>query len=87
MGIDMDEALTTAHDFSFQNMPNLATDELCGCFYCLEIFHPREIVESVDDYGVATALCPYCGIDSVIGESSGCPITRDFLRKMHDRWF
>ena len=24
-------------------------------------------------------MCPYCGIDSVIGESSGYPITREFM--------
>lgn len=87
METNTDEMLTTAHDFCFQNMPYLRKDEVCGCFFCLKIFHPREITESVDDYGIATALCPYCGIDSVIGESSGYPITREFLRKMHDRWF
>ncbi len=31
-----------------------------------------------------TALCPYCCADSVIGESSGYPITREFLRKMKE---
>ena len=34
-----------------------------------------------------TGLCPYCGIDSVIGESSGYPITKEFLEKMRNYWF
>lgn len=57
----------------------------CGCFYCLKIFEPKEIEEYIEDdneldrYG--TAICPYCGIDSVISESSGYPITEDFFEK------
>jgi acetone carboxylase gamma subunit len=60
-------------------------------FYCLEIYSPSEINEWIvadndcDRYG--TAICPYCGIDSVIGESSGYPITKDFLTKMNRYWF
>jgi acetone carboxylase gamma subunit len=34
-----------------------------------------------------TALCPYCGIDSVIGDKSGFPITKEFLEKMYQHWF
>lgn len=34
-----------------------------------------------------TAFCPYCSIDSVIGESAGFPLTKEFLDAMHDYWF
>ena len=34
-----------------------------------------------------TAVCPYCGVDSVIGENSGFPITEQFLKEMHEAWF
>lgn len=35
-----------------------------------------------------TALCPYCGADSVIGSASGFPIAdANFIRAVHDRWF
>lgn len=30
---------------------------------------------------------PYCHIDSVIGDTSGFPITPEFLREMNKRWF
>ena len=33
------------------------------------------------------ALCPSCGIDSVIGDASGFPITEEFLVAMEARWF
>ena len=80
-----------AHPFSNNHMEALKRDSVCGCFYCGSIFHPSEI----EDWIVAdnpcdkdgTAQCPHCGIDAVIGESSGFPITEQFLKKMHDYWF
>ena len=80
-----------AHWFSSNHKPELEKDHICGCFYCLKIFNPSEIKEwiiertPIDWRG--TALCPYCEIDSVIGESSGFPITDGFLSAMHERWF
>jgi len=63
----------------------LLKSSVCGCFYCLKIFPPKEIVEWCDRS--TTALCPYCGIDSVIGEDSGYPITVEFLQEMKRSWF
>ena len=75
-----------AHLFSTSHRRALEKDELCGCFYCLRIFSPKEIKQWVNDTG-GTAICPYCGIDSVIGKSSGYPITLEFLKKMQKHWF
>lgn len=76
-----------AHLFSSHHREILEQDSKCGCFYCLEIFHPSEIKEWLDCDKGHTALCPYCGTDSVIGESSGYPITKEFLKKMKNYWF
>ncbi len=44
--------------------------------------------ERIKDYGSdTTALCPYCGIDSVLGDNEGFPITQEFLRTMNNEWF
>jgi hypothetical protein len=75
----------SAHEWSSYHCEILRESEVCGCFYCLEIFPPSEIEEWTDDED--TALCPKCGIDSVIGSVSGYPIEREFLKKMHDHWF
>ncbi len=74
-----------AHKFSYLNREQIESSPFCGCFYCLETFHSSEIVEWVDEE--KTALCPKCGIDSVIGSDSGVPITNSFLNQMHNRWF
>lgn len=61
-------------------------DAKCGCFYYLNIFSPQEIVDWVEDME-GTTICPYCSIDSIIGESSGYPITKEFLTEMNQYWF
>ena len=77
-----------AHEFSSGHREQLMKDSKCGCFCCLKIFDPKEIWWWIgpEDPG-DTAICPYCFVDSVIGESSGYPITEEFLKKMQQYWF
>ena len=74
-----------AREFSVHNRQALSSDQACGCFFCLRIFDAKEInwLDETDD----TAMCPHCGIDAVIGESSGIPITKQFLKSMREYWF
>jgi hypothetical protein len=78
---DSEQNFEEAHRFSSHHRIALEKDIKCGCFYCLKIFNPSEITEWCDNE--ETALCPYCEIDSVIGENSGFPITEMFLKGMH----
>ena len=79
-----------AHQYSSLHRKQIEASELCGCFYCLETFRPSEIIEWVDadssNVG-QTALCPLCGIDSVIGSAAGFPLNKEFLSSMHKHWF
>ena len=81
--------LESAHRRSANHREEVLGSELCGCFYCRQTFPPSEIEEWTDELaGVSTtALCPRCGIDSVIGSCSGFALTPEFLREMHDYWF
>ena len=74
------------HKFCSNHKNELLHDQKCGCFFCLAIFDPKEITAWVEDTE-GTAICPYCGVDSVIGESSGFPVTKAFLSKMKAYWF
>lgn len=78
--------LVEAHKFSINNKENLLKDRVCGCFYCLKVFSPNKIKDWLKDTK-GTALCPYCGVDAIIGESSGFPVTTEFLSKMNEYWF
>ena len=79
---EIDPAKT--REFFVHSRQALSTDQACGCFFCLRIFGVNEIVWQDDD---DTAMCPHCGIDAVIGASSGLPITKQFLKSMREYWF
>jgi hypothetical protein len=79
----------SAHRHSIRHRQELLESQTCGCFYCLSVFVPSEIVKWTDqNEGVGqTAICPRCGIDSVIGSSSGYTISKEFLSRMRAHWF
>ena len=88
MTFDFD-VLKSAHGHSIFNKKEVLQSDICGCFYCLSIFKPIEIVEWTDENNPKgeTALCPRCEIDSVIGEKAGFPINETFLKAMLEYWF
>ena len=82
--------LEAAHEAARYNRVMLISDKKCGCFSCLKIYSPSEIEEwccEKDDGEEVTAICPHCGVDSVLGESAGFPITQELLHAMYRRWF
>ena len=91
------EQIVRAHTCCSRNKNALEKSKSCGCFHCLAIFSPKEISDWIiernftdDDVTreeLSTARCPYCGMDSVIGDSSGFPVTKDFLSAMEKHWF
>jgi hypothetical protein len=76
-----------AHEYCSSNKESIMKSDLCGCFYCLAIFTHAEIYEWIPDKKGDTALCPKCGIDSVIGSDSNFPMKKEFLNKMKQYWF
>jgi len=77
--------LERAHQASSRHKAQIQQSAQCGCFYCLKTFAPSAIREWWDNG--QTAVCPHCGIDSVLGSASGFPISAEFLEQMQKRWF
>jgi len=81
--------LQALHRESSRHREILEESTECGCFYCKRIYDPIEIVSWCDcDRGIGnqTAICPYCGIDSVIGNAS-VDICAEMLNHMHHCYF
>ncbi|MFN0135592.1 MAG: hypothetical protein ACKVS9_05670 [Phycisphaerae bacterium] len=81
-----------AHRECCCNHDLLHAAESCGCFHCLAVFPPTLIDEWIDEKladGRAgrTALCPRCGIDSVIPIDAPAGRDASFLRQMKAMWF
>lgn len=73
-----------AHRHSSRHRDEITASTQCGCFQCCATFPPEQIVDWTDDGD--TALCPQCGIDTVIGDRSGFPVSRAFLSSMRAHW-
>jgi hypothetical protein len=96
-----DSELREFHTKSTLNRHAIESSDKVGCFCCERIWDPLEfpIKEWVDDkptssrnpkaglHGNATALCPFCGIDSVIAKLSVGEITHYMLGKLEHYWF
>ncbi|MBP5216479.1 MAG: sel1 repeat family protein, partial [Bacilli bacterium] len=59
----------------------------CGCFFCRGIFSARDVQEWIDDEEGVTALCPECGMDAVVGDASGYPISKELMKEMNLAFF
>jgi len=84
------EDVREGHKHSSNNRAELSRSVKCGCFCCCSIFSPTEIEKWIDgdERGIGqTALCPHCGIDSIIGDASGYTISLEFLKRMEHYWF
>lgn len=77
-----------AHKHSIRHYEEIQRSIKCGCFHCCRIFEAEEVRQWVEETdGGVTGLCPFCGIDSIIGDASGYPIVKGFLRKMERAFF
>jgi hypothetical protein len=80
------------HKKSYNHRASILSSVKCGCFHCLAVFPKEEIQEwtdwSEEDQNQIghTAICPKCGIDSIIGDSSA-ELTEDTLLNMKEYWF
>ena len=81
---ELENLLYELHYSSFRNEKQIKNSETCGCFTCGTIFKPNEVVEWCDDDGKGdrTAICPFCAIDSVIGDACGFRVDEALLNLM-----
>ena len=59
-----EEGLKELHKISSYHRGELEECGFGGCFYCRQTFNTSEVKEWIDSQ--QTALCPKCGIDSVL---------------------
>jgi hypothetical protein len=82
--------LKAIHDLARAHRALVEASKTCGCFYCRKTFPASEIREWVDKApgsgGSTTALCPRCGIDSVL-PGGLIKLSKAMLDEMNDYWF
>ena len=89
MKIDLDKI----HDQCGWHEEAILRSTNCGCFYCLSIFPPDEIKDWINESENCprgpgkTAICPNCGIDSVLPDTIDYELTKEFLEMMQEKFF
>ena len=75
---------------AMHNKENIRFAQKCGCYYCFEIFEPKNIKEWTDKTKKVpagdTAICPYCGTDGVLADNCGMELTKENLESIHKAW-
>lgn len=88
-----------AEGASFMNRGEIEQSTLCGCFVCNLLF-PSELIKEwtyelkIDENTTtASAICPYCGGDTVIPESESYTLDKELIeylykkeKKKFDKW-
>ena len=68
--------------YSLANEKAIENSHFCGCFFCGKIFDKNLISQWINDRDGKTAVCPYCGIDSVLPDSKA-DLSEELLEDMY----
>lgn len=83
-----DLRLMRLHMNTVGNAARVRAATRCGCFHCKTIFAPTEIDRFIPERdGKETAMCPRCGVDAVLTNLDGEPLTDTLIEEMHTRFF
>lgn len=74
-----------APDMAKNNRTSLAKAGKAACYGCCETFPAHKVTEWTD--GQQTAVCPLCGVDSVIPVTPELALTPEVLQEMNQFWF
>lgn len=77
--------LENLHTYSTNNRRFVAISDKCYCFYCRACVDHSEIVDYLKDE--QTAVCPKCGIDSIIPDRIDETVDESIIAKLHAYWF
>ena len=75
------------HSHTIRNREEINLSEYCHCICCTKSYPSPIVINFIKDGDGETALCPYCGIDSIIGDSCGLEINQEILTELNKRWF
>lgn len=81
----MKDLIDNAARMSLNNSAQVAKSKKCGCYYCCNIFHAKEVTSFTDEG--ETALCPVCGVDAVIPGAIIENLNSELLSELKKYWF
>ena len=77
--------IKSAIRFATTNEQALKASQKAACYHCQAIYDANEVTDFLATE--RTALCPKCGIDSVIPSNSPIELTPENLKILNQYWF
>ena len=78
-----DTRLAALAKHSSNNEIEILHSKDCSCYFCRQTYSAREVNDWINDERGVTAICPVCGMDSVIGDACGTPIDKVLLKELN----
>ena len=75
------------HSHTIRNRNEINQSECCHCISCTKSYPSPIVMDFIKDGDGETALCPYCGVDSVIGDACSLLLNPEILKALNKRWF
>ena len=75
------------HSHTIRNRQEIDQSVYCHCISCTRSYPSPIVTDFIKDGEGETALCPYCGIDAVIGDSCRLIINQAILTYLNKKWF
>ena len=75
------------HSHTIRNQREIDQSMYCHCISCCKSYPSPIVMNFIKDGEGETALCPYCGVDAVIGDGCGLEINPDILKALNKIWF
>jgi len=72
---------------SSHNEIEILHSKTCSCYFCRQTYSARDVNDWTNDKGGVTALCPICGMDSVIGDACGVPLDKNLLKDLNQAFY
>lgn len=70
---------------SMKNRHLIEQSTNAGCFQCCKIYPISEIKNYTDKE--KTCICPFCNVDSIVGDNCGFVLNEEILKKAKLFWF
>lgn len=86
MGVFSRAELKRHHKRAHRNEFGARGASYAGCFCCLEVFEPSAVRHWIDHRPNRSAMCPHCGIDSVLFARLN-PLSPQLLHEMGQLYF
>ena len=80
-----DRTIKSIYSHTLRNRQEVLASVNCGCIACLCLFPASDVVAWADKG--ETAICPFCGIDAVLGDATGWGITPELLAELNEVYF